>query len=73
MGPIYIIMCIILLTFRFRGFGTREEPHVEALGTLTAQTLLEVMGNLIGIDEMTVHTLGNIAGSHAVKSVGIDE
>ena len=31
------------------------------------------MRNLIRIDEMTVHALGNITGRHAVESVGIDE
>ena len=46
---------------------------MEALGTLTAQPLLKIMRYLIGIDEMTVHALGDITGSHAVKSVGIDE
>ena len=73
MGTIYIIMCIVLLALGLAGLLTGTEPHVEFLGALTAESLLQVVGDLVGIDEMAVHTTGHIAGSHTIEAVGIDE
>ena len=66
-------MGIVLLTLRFTGLGAGQEPHMQLLRALDTQTLLQVVGNLVGIDEMTMHTSGNILGSFLIETVGVDE
>ena len=46
---------------------------MEFLRRLSAQTLLHIARDLVGIDEMAVHALSHITGCHTVESVGIDQ
>ena len=73
MSAIDAVVGIVLLALRFAGLGTRQEPHVELLRGLGAQSLFQVVGNLVGIDEVYVHALGHVTRSHTVESVGVDE
>ena len=73
LGTIDIVMGVVLLALRLGGLGTREEPHMEFLRALAPQPLLQVVRNLVSIDEMAVHAAGNVAGSHAIEAVGIDQ
>ena len=64
-------MRVILLALWQAGLFTRTEPHMELLRSLTAKTPLKVFGDTVGIDEMAVHTTGNITGCNPIKAVGI--
>ena len=46
---------------------------MELLRSLSAHTLFQVMGDLIGIDEVYIHPTGYVARCHAIESVCVDE
>ena len=46
---------------------------MELLRSLSAQPLFQVMGDLIGIDEVYIHPTGYVARCHAIESVCVDE
>ena len=73
MGAPFVVVGIVLTTFRQGGMLPGLIPHVELLGTFLAQGGLEVVGNLVGIDIMDVQPLCHQTGSDAVEPVGIDE
>ena len=58
LGAVAVVMSVVLLALGLAGFFARTEPHVELLGTLGAQTLFQVVGDAVGIDEIAVHALG---------------
>ena len=73
MSSVDVVVGVVLLSFRLTGLGVWQIPHVQLFRCLGAQSLLQVVGNLIGIDEVYIHARGNIARGHAVESVGVDE
>ena len=41
-------------------------PHMQLLRALDTQALLQVVGNLSGVDEVDVQTIGHITWSHSI-------
>ena len=68
-----VVVCIVLTTLGKCRMFSRLVPHVKFLGTFYTQRLLEFGSNLIGIDEMAVHALSNVARSYSVQSVGVNQ
>lgn len=73
MGTMNIIMGIVLTPIRHTGFLSWQEPHVQFLGGLRPQPLFEIVGNLVSIDKMDMHTLSHIARRNAIETMCIDE
>ena len=70
-GAIYIIMCIVLLALWLRRLFAGSIPHVQLLRRLGSQTLLQVVGNGVGIYKVAVHAGGHILWCHTIQAVGI--
>jgi len=73
MGAPFVVVGIVLTTFRQGGMLTGLIPHMELLGAFLTESGLEVIGNLVGIDKMDMHTLGHQTGGDAVEAMGIDQ
>ncbi len=72
-GSVDVVVGVVLLTLGLAGLLAWEEPHVELLRGFTAKTLFQLVGDLIGIDEMAVHATGHVLGCFAIEAVGVDE
>ena len=72
-SSIYIIMGIILTTFRNLRTFTRTEPHMQLTASLNAQLCLNIMSNLCGIHKRNIQTMRYITRSYDIGSVSINE
>ena len=72
-SSIYIIMGIILTTFRNLRTFTRTEPHMQLTASLNAQLCLNIMSNLCGIHKRNIQTMRHITRSYDIGSVSINE
>ena len=60
-GTMYVIVRVVLTAVGHAGLLAGQEPHVQFLRSLGAKSLLEFMGDAVGIDEVAIHALGHVA------------
>ena len=66
-------MCIVLPTLGCPRILSRFYPHVKLARALHTEFLLNVVGDLVGIDERHTVLLSHALGHIAIGSMGIDK